>query len=144
VANKAGKIVAKAWEPLLNQLDALQHAGLGVFLIAHSTIRKFSNPEAADYDRWQSLSKHFWDRIYAWADIVLFGGFEVTLAKKNKRQNDAEEKAKASGGEHRVLYTERRAAFDAKNRHGLPPRIDCGNSAADAWSNFISALKAKK
>jgi hypothetical protein len=40
-------------------------------------------------------------------------------------------RAKGRGGTRRVPCTERTAAFDAKYRHGLPERIDGGDSAAD-------------
>ena len=36
----------------------------------------------------------------------------------------------------RVLHTERRAAFDAKNRAGLPSRIPLN------WADLVSAVKA--
>ena len=40
------------------------------------------------------------------------------------------------------MYTERSAAYDAKNRLGLPGEIEMGNSAAEAWAEFMAAIKA--
>jgi hypothetical protein len=70
---------------------------------------------------------------------VLFANF---VAHVDARKGDA--KGKAKGGSRRVLYTTRTAAFDAKNRHGLPEQIDGGHSAAEAWANFAGALQASK
>jgi hypothetical protein len=53
-------------------------------------------------------------------------------------------KGKARGGSRRKLYTEHTAAFDAKNRHGLPAEIDGGHGAAEPWANLASALHAAR
>jgi hypothetical protein len=140
----ASKLVAKEWESVLREFDAVRESGMGVIMLCHSRVVNFRNPEGPDYERWESLTKHEWNRVYDWADIVTFGGFEVTTDKKDKRKSDAETKAKATGGQVRVIHCQRNAAFDAKNRHGLPPMIECGDSAAEAWQNFITALKAGK
>jgi hypothetical protein len=142
--DQASKLVAKEWDPILKELDVARENGVYVVLINHSRVVNFRNPEGPDYERWEALTKHEWQRVYDWADLVLFGGFEVTTDKRDKRKTDAETKAKATGGETRVLHCQRNAAFDAKNRHGLPPMIECGNSAVEAWTNFVAALRAGK
>jgi hypothetical protein len=43
-----------------------------------------------------------------------------------------------------MLYTERHASYDAKNRLGLSLEVEMGNSAVEAWANFIQAVKAGK
>jgi len=40
------------------------------------------------------------------------------------------------------MYCERRAAWDAKNRFGLPEDIDMGSSAEEAFQNFKAAMAA--
>jgi len=72
--------------------------------------------------------------------MTLFGNFETSVDKTNPSKTDAQTKGKAVGGQHRVLLTTHHAAYDAKNRHGLPEEIDCGDSAAEAWKNFRAAL----
>jgi hypothetical protein len=143
-SEQAFKQVGAAWEDILRQLDILREKGMGIFLISHSRVVNFKNPEGPDYERWQSLTKYSWERVFQWSDITLFGSFEQTIAKRDKRKSDAETKGKVTGGEVRVLHTERRGAFDAKNRHNLPPEIECGNTAQEAWANFVAALKAGK
>jgi hypothetical protein len=135
------RLSVKAWDGIIHQLEALRQRGMGVMLLAHSKVVNFKNPEGPDYERWEALGKHTWARLSGWADIVLFGGFEISTDKKDRRKSDAETKAKAAGGEVRLLWTERKAPFDAKNRHGLPDQVACGASAADAWAAFSAALK---
>ena len=82
------------------------------------------------------MHRKTWGLTHKWADLVGFMNFEqFTEEKKGAR-------AKGIGGQKRMLYVERHAAYDAKNRHGLPGEIVMGNSASDAWTNFVGALKA--
>ncbi|MDR1190637.1 MAG: ATP-binding protein [Verrucomicrobiales bacterium] len=111
----------EAWLELVNLLKRLRHH-LNVVLIAHAAIRPFTDPERnAVYDRYQlklSGQGGKTDASALWreaVDTVLFANFAVTVTTaKNER------KAKAFGTGERVMFTERRPAFDAKNRFNLP------------------------
>jgi hypothetical protein len=143
--DKSSKIIAAEWDEILAGYDRLRERGIGVFLISHSNVVNFKNPSGPDYERWQgAMDKHSWKRLYDWADMVLFGDLTTKVAKINRNKSDAETKGKATGGEDRVLLTQWRATHDAKNRHGLPYEIDCGESATEAWAAFVAALKAGK
>jgi hypothetical protein len=125
---------------LTSALDRCRERGLAVMLLGHSQVKTFRNPAGPDYDRWEPvLAKESWAHLDRWADLVLFGCFEVLTEQKARGA-----KAKATGGQTRLLMTERRAEYDAGNRLGLPEEIDCGTSAAQAWANFQIALKSKK
>lgn len=127
------------WRLFLAALDRLRsEKRMGVFLLGHAKVGPFRNPEGADYDRW-SVDVHHktWGLTHRWADLVLFANFEVHTTKDGL-------KTKAKGGQTRMLYTEHHAAYDAKNRHGLPAEIDMGTSGAEAWTNFVEALKSAK
>lgn len=126
---------------LTTALDRCREAGMGIILLAHSQVKTFKNPSGPDYDRWEpTLAQQTWAHLDRWADMILFGQFEVVTEQKDRRAT----KAKATGGQTRLIMTERNAAFDAGNRMGLPPEIECGESAADAWLNFTNALKTRK
>ena len=71
-----------------------------------------------------------------------FGCFEVVT--EQKRGAKPGDKAKATGGQTRLIMTERRVEYDAGNRLGLPEVIECGTSAKEAWANFQTALKRGK
>lgn len=124
---------------LTTALDRLREKGMSVILLAHSQVKTFRNPSGADYDRWEPvLAKESWAHLDRWADMILFGMFEVVAEEKR-----GQSKAKAKGGKVRLLMTERQAEFDAGNRHGLPSEIECGESAQEAWANFAEALKGQ-
>jgi hypothetical protein len=124
------------WKSLMTALDEMRDArGVHVIILAHSSIVKFSNPEGEDFDRYQlALPNKAADLWKQWADVLLFQSWE-TLTKAGER------KAKGILGD-RYLYTERTAAFDAKNRYGLPPMLAIGRD--DAWQTFAEAVKATR
>ena len=129
------------WRAFLDTLDRLRaQRRMSILALAHTKISPFRNPEGPDYDRYTvDLHHKTWSLTHKWADLVLFSNF---VAHVEARRND--ETGKAKGGSRRVLYTTRTAAYDAKNRHGLPEQIDAGQSAAEAWDHFMAALQAGK
>jgi hypothetical protein len=129
------------WRQFLDALDRLRaRRRMSILALAHTKIAPFRNPEGSDYDRFAvDLHHKTWGLTHRWADMVLFVNFH---AQVEARTGDG--KGKARGGSRRILYTTRTAAYDAKNRHGLPEQIDAGYSAAEAWNNFAAALQAGK
>lgn len=124
------------WREMLRMLDALRtEKKMYILALCHTCAINFKNPEGADFDRY-SLNLH--EKIFAptkeWADLILFGNF-VTVVDKD---------GKGKGGTERVMYTQRSAALDAKNRHGLPAKIKLGKSAKEAYENFSAAMIAAK
>lgn len=139
--------LAERMTKLLALLDAVKNAGFHVVLLAHSEIKKFEQPDAAGaYDRYQlKLEKKSEPLIKEWADALLFGNWKTRVAEKG------ENKFKALGGKERILYCNRCAAWDAKNRYGLkdeePWKIDTianGFAAIGApWSSGTKPTEAK-
>lgn len=136
---KGPDVALPEWISMLTRLDRIrEERKCAIVLLAHSKVKTFKNPEGPDYDRYTvDLNEKIWGVTHKWADMVLFANF-LTEAVKEKGAL----RAKAKGGRERVIYTTRSAAYDAKNRHGLPEEIDGGSSAAEAWANFVAALKA--
>lgn len=128
------------WGELLQSLDLLRaQTKMGIIGLVHTKIGTFKNPEGEDYDRYQpDMHQKLWGPTHKWADMVLFGNYEVFTTEKKGA------KAKAKGGQRRIAYTEHHAAYDAKNRHGLPPEVDMGESAKSAWENFVASMKKGK
>ena len=127
------------WRLLLNALDRLRETKrMAIVGLCHTRVVTFKNPEGADFDRYApALHPKTWELTHRWADHVLFANFYMTVERDGVRP-------KAFGGQERLLYTTRHAAYDAKNRAGLPEQIDMGDSGDEAWTNFFSALKAAK
>lgn len=115
---------AEEFGRFLNKLSDVIDAGIHVVLNAHSHVVKFDQPdEMGSYDRYQlKLGQKTGSRTAAlvkeWADMVLFINyktFSVAVDEKGKKH-------KAQGGT-RTMYTTHHPAWDAKNRHGLPPEL---------------------
>ena len=99
---------------LIVALDRANAAGMAVLLLSHCQLRKVQNPEGEDYDHFESkVNAKIAGLFKEWADAVLFAKFETFVQKEGN-------KVKASGGSTRVVETTHSAAWDAKNRFGLP------------------------
>jgi hypothetical protein len=126
-----------AWLELIGLLKKLR-VKMNVILIAHAAIRTFTDPEQnAAYDRYQlklagqgakTDASALWREA---VDNVLFANFEVSTT-----QAKGERKAKAFGDGSRIIYTERRPAFDAKNRFSLPFELPL------SWEEYAKACAA--
>lgn len=133
-------IAISEWLKLLAALERLRFGStaIDVLFLGHAKVQPFKNPMGADFDRYACDCHHkTWGVTHHWADAVLFGMFPnvVVTAKPDDK------KGKGIGGTQRVLYTERRDAFDAKNRFGLPKEIDIPNNRTKAWSTLAELLK---
>lgn len=109
---------------MLDELTLVIESGINVVLTAHTEIVKFEDPgEMGAYDRWElNLLKrgnaNMAGLTKEWANMVLFLNYKVISVKADERGN----KFKGQGGQ-RVMYTEHRPAWDAKNRFGLPAEM---------------------
>jgi hypothetical protein len=135
---KGPEVAVGEWMKLFAKLDELRvKKRMAVLCLAHTIVRSFKNPEADDYDRYvPEMHDKLWRVVAKWADIILFGNFE-TFAKKER----GELKAKGSSTGRRLLFTQRTAAWDAKNRVGLPPEIDMGERPEESFSSFAAQMK---
>ena len=101
---------------------------MGIVLLAHAAIRTFKNPEGEDFDRYElKLNAKASAVVREWADAVLFANYETLTAKKDGRVRGISTGA-------RFMFTERRAAWDAKNRYGLPEQLPL------SWSELEEAM----
>jgi hypothetical protein len=116
---KGWVILAEEFARFLHSLDTLVARGMHVVFLAHGTVRKFEAPDqAGSYDRFElKLSKQVAPLLKEWADVVLFGNYVTKIAEKDNG------KLRGIGGKERVLFANHSAAYDAKNRHGLPDKL---------------------
>jgi hypothetical protein len=121
------------WRPLLSIFEQMREKrGMNVIILAHTGVKNFKNPEGENYDRYElKLHKDLSSLIKEWSKTVLFAT-QTTFAVKLQ----GEKKAKAGGDCARVLRTEKRPAFDAKNRFGLPFEIPL------EWAEFDRLARA--
>jgi hypothetical protein len=131
------------WRHFINSLERLRdERNMTIILLGHSKVKPFKNPAGPDYDRYiVDVHEKTWAMTCKWAEMVLFINFEVAFAKGD----ESKAKAKASGGQVRIAYTENNAAYEAKNRHNLPGEIVLGNEGPKAaWEALTKAIKAGK
>jgi len=116
---KGHVIVAEEFAKFLTSLDVLLKRGMHVVFLAHSTVKKFESPEqAGSYDRYQlKLSKQVAPLLKEWSDLLLFANYVTKVAEGDTG------KRRGVGGRERVLFTTHTAAYDSKNRHGLPEKL---------------------
>ena len=121
------------WRVFLAALERLrERKGMHIIFLAHSWIKTFKDPEQDDYDRYElKLNNKAGGLIKEWSDIVLFANFE-TLAHKDK----ATKRVRGISSGARFIYTNRKPAYDAKNRHDLPDRLPLN------WADFFAAIQA--
>lgn len=132
-------VAAEEYRKLLEVLDTCIAAGVNVVLIAHSQMRKFERPdEAGAYDRFEvKLNKHVAAMTKEWADAVLFLDYETFVSV------DEQGKGKATGGK-RIIRTSHNVSWDAKNRWGLPDKLQLDDSGIAQVRQFMSVGDAPK
>lgn len=114
---------AQTWREFFAGLDYIRATrGLQIILLAHTHVKTFHDPVVGDYDRFQ-IKLHERSAAIAeeWADAVLFANHKTYLSTTKGAFN--KESTRGVGTGERVLYTEGRPGFKAKNRYSLPPEL---------------------
>lgn len=108
----------------LNLLRDITDQGITIVVTAHASMRKFEQPdELGAYDRWElKLQKKTAALLKEWATVLLFANYETFVINVDN-QGAQKGKNKARGGK-RILYTTHHPCWDAKNRHGMPEKMD--------------------
>jgi hypothetical protein len=122
-----------AWRVLFQAIDVLvDKKGMNAILLGHSQVKKFNSPEVAiePFDRYVlKLLPTAAAFVSEWPKAMMFANYEVMTTDKNNKTFGV-----ASG--KRLLHTTHSAAWDAKNRFGLPPSIPL------SWEAFDKAATA--
>jgi hypothetical protein len=139
-ADKGYKATAQEWRKLLVRLETLRDKhGVMPILLGHAKTVPFRNPMGPDYDTYTAdISKYSWADTLRWADATLFGKFYTIVDKEGKGA-----KGKGIGGTDRVIYTEQRDAFSAKNRYGMPPELfltEEGGGPETMWARIWASI----
>lgn len=131
---KAYKLASAEWREFTADLDLLRDKGMHVIAIAHCKVIDFNDPQVqANYNRYQMKLRDedsAWFR--EWSDAVLFANHETFTETDGKR-------TRAFGSGDRILYTNRDAGFDAKNRLGLPSKLEFKKDTS--WADFVAAAE---
>lgn len=118
---KGHMMAVKFWRDIISDLMQLrEQRKMNLVLVGHSEIKAFNDPTLAQpYDRIQlKINPKSAALLTEWVDFVGFATYETFL-----KTNKDDKKTRALGEGVRVLHTEYRAGFVAKNRLGLPPTL---------------------
>lgn len=133
-----GKGFAEAatfWREFLSLCTALRdQRGMAVVLIAHSEIKRFDAPDMDAFDHYQiKLHKIAAALVQEWADVIGFANFETKIKKEDRGFGN--EKARGVSTGRRLLHVSPNPAYVAKNRFGMPDKIDL------AWNALVAAIQ---
>ena len=131
---KGYAIAQTKWYELTDILDKLNESKkMAIIMVGHALVKTFNSPDTENYDRYR-LDMH--DKsasvIKDWCDVILFANYKVYIKSSDEGFNKKEHKG--VGGDERVIYTEERPAFWAKNRYGLPFELPL------SWQSFASSM----
>lgn len=130
---KGAVIAADYWRGILNSLNALRNKGMVTILLAHSEIKRFDSPEVEPYDRYQpKLQARSAALIQEWCDCVFFCNYRTVVAASDVGFNQSVKRGISTG--ERLIYTNERPAYLAKNRYSLPDTLPL------SWDAFQNSL----
>jgi hypothetical protein len=117
------KAAVDYWKQILEGLDYLRNdKNMQVILLAHSQVKRFDDPLADPYDRYQLDLHHGSASVVAeWCDILMFANQQYSTVKSDVGFNQKVTRAVGTG--NRVLYTQERPGWSAKSRWALPDTL---------------------
>lgn len=123
------------WGQLISDWESLRDSkNMNVILLAHTQVKMFNDPQLAEgYDRYEvKLHAKAAGLLVDRVDSVLFVNHKTYLHAKDGERN------KALGDGSRVVYTEGRPAFMAKNRYNMPLEIPL------SWADYVDACEKQQ
>lgn len=120
------------WRELADRLERLiNKRGMNVIILAHSHLKQVKNPLGDDYEHYElKLNGKAAAFLKERPKAVLFTNY-VSYTDKDENTK----RVKAFGDGSRLIYTEHRPAYDAKNRYNLPPELPL------SWDEFDAAAR---
>ncbi len=133
------KFALDYWNDFIALTDRLRfEKDMMIIYVVHSTIRKVTPPDMDSYDTYMpklqdSDKTSAKDKIVEHSDVVLFANWRVALTEEKQGFGNSRNRGVGSG--ERVVYTEQRPAYEAKNRYKLPAQIHVQDpNWQDVWS----------
>lgn len=115
----------KFWNDYIFGIRSVARCGIHVVQILHSKAKRFDDPLVDPYDRYRpKLQDRATDIVMEKSDALLFMTKRTSLKQVDKGFGKKESKAEGMSGSERVLYTDERAGFLAKNRLNMPASIN--------------------
>lgn len=120
------------WSDYIDAINYLRNTkSMTIIQTAHATAKRFNDPTTEPYDRYQiKLQDKASGKMLEHSDVVLFANYRVTTIKEGKDKKDV----RAVGAGERIMYSEERPAFVAKNRYSLPAEMPL------SWDNLAKHI----
>lgn len=137
-----GRGYAKAtenWSWIATLLQRLRdERGMAIILLAHSQIKRFEDPTSGGYDRYSiDLHKGASSMLQEMADAVFFMNWKTVVTEVS---GGFAKVNKAKGAGQRLLFAEERPSALAKNRFGMPDRIEIPGNPAEGWNTLAAYI----
>jgi hypothetical protein len=129
---------------MLQKLDRIRRRGLGVVILGHARVKNFNDPLGPNYDKYlPACNEKTWEATARWADDVFFLTTKTIAVDSRGAVADLSTKGKKKGvgGDERVLYTEQRAGYVAKNKWGMEHEIVMPDVPGEMWKTLMAAMK---
>jgi hypothetical protein len=119
------------WRELIGGMNALRYErSMNIVYVAHSTIATVDDPMTQSYSRFDiKLHKRATGLFQDEVDAILFLNQDVVIKTDAKAKTA---RTRADGGGHRWIYSSPRPSFVAKNRYGIPDRVEFKKGAGYA------------
>lgn len=115
------------WYKFTDMMDRFLDSDMDVVLIGHETQRTVKDPRTDEYET-TTLDLMKWGRTYdpvkmlaPWCDCVLYLAHKLYTSSTDTGLGQTRTTATSTGD--RIIYTEERPAYLAKNRYKMPPEL---------------------
>ena len=142
---KGFKYAINYWTDFIELVNRLRiERDMMVIFVAHPTIRKITPPDSDSYDSYMlklqdSDKVSAKDKIMECADAVFFANWRVALTDEKLSFGNSRNRGVGSG--ERIVYTEQRPAYEAKNRYSLPAQIHIKDKEwTDLWKSLATSI----
>lgn len=132
------KFALDYWNEFITFTDRLRfEKDMMIIYIVHSAVRKVTPPDMDSYDCYMpklqdSDKTSAKDKIVEHSDIVMFANWRTALT--DEKLGFGASRNRGVGAGERIVYTEARPAWSAKNRYSLPPQIQVKDpNWQDVW-----------
>ena len=128
-------LAKKKWDVVFDMFNSFIDIGKNIILVGHSQIINFKDPIGQDFDTYTiKMGKGARDSLCAQMDNIFYMNWRTYVEVPKKGELGKRPKGISNGD--RVIYTEQRPAFMAKNRHDLPPVVDIAENDNDFFKRL--------
>lgn len=129
------------WREYIDGINYLRdHKKMMVIQTAHADVKRFEAPDTDAYDRYiVKLHKGASALLQEHSDCVLFANYKTSVTQEKLGFNQTRKRAVGNGS--RVLYTQEKPAYAAKNRYGLPESMPLDGNTWGVLAQHVPYLK---